>query len=297
MRVVVFQAFGELFALPVEAVRSVVRTAARRRIPSEVPWVTGVADVRGKVVPLVDLGALFGRGSTGLDGDLLVVEAEGETVAVPVERVVGLEAVEDVAPAPLGTTDAAAGIAIVGARLVVVLKPQALMPGAGDDEPIELLLDAQWVGDPEVFHEDWDAEILRVVPRVVHDLSGVHALRRLREIEIPSRDGTPIDVRAFPRLERMVLRWRPGTVLESPTLRELTLTHYGAKDLRALAAGLPALRSLSLEYGPLERLDGIETLTELHELRLRNLRRLERLDGAERVPVVKVERCPRISAA
>ncbi len=65
MHVVLFHALGELFAVPVAAVREVVREAVRRRVPSAVPWIAGVADVRGEMLALVDLGARLGRSASG----------------------------------------------------------------------------------------------------------------------------------------------------------------------------------------------------------------------------------------
>ena len=293
MRVVCFQTLGEPFALPVEAVRSVVRGGARRALPGREPWVVGVADVRSSLVPVVDLGLRLGRGPTGLEGDLVVVEVGEESVVVPVDRVLGLETLAGVAPPPPGAGEAVAGVALVGSRLVVVLDARALMPG-GAATGGELVLDESWDGDPAVFDGRPGVEALRVLARDAEDLSGVHDLRALRELEIRSRDRTPIDLRAFPRLERVALRWRPGAVLSSASVRELELTHYGAKDLRGLA-GLPALRSLSLEFGPLERVDGVEALTALEDLRLRNLRRLSSVDGVGARVRVSAERCPRLS--
>jgi purine-binding chemotaxis protein CheW len=124
---ILFDAIGEEFAIDVLAVGAVVRAAPRRTLPSSVPWLAGVADVRGVLLPVIDLGLRLGRPAAGIDGDLLVLERGGERAALAVDRVRGMQDA-DVVPAPRGTTDAAAGIAMVGDRLVLVLDVRALVP-------------------------------------------------------------------------------------------------------------------------------------------------------------------------
>ena len=45
---------GQEYAIPAESVREVFRFAAVMPLPDSPPWVLGVIDVRGRVVPVVD---------------------------------------------------------------------------------------------------------------------------------------------------------------------------------------------------------------------------------------------------
>lgn len=57
---VTFQVAGETMAFPVEAVKEVLRVEAVTRVPHAPAVVRGIINVRGRVVPLVDLRARLG---------------------------------------------------------------------------------------------------------------------------------------------------------------------------------------------------------------------------------------------
>lgn len=59
--VVLAQAAGALVAFDVAEVVEIVAVPALTRVPLAHPDVKGVANVRGRVLPVVDLGALLGR--------------------------------------------------------------------------------------------------------------------------------------------------------------------------------------------------------------------------------------------
>jgi hypothetical protein len=88
---------------------------------------------------------------------------------------------------------------------------------------------------------------VRIRHRTLRDVSGIHALGALCDLEVHTRCRTAIDADAFPSLERCALRWRPRakSLLRAERLRELVLTHYSGSDLRGLT-GLRGLRRLEL---------------------------------------------------
>ena len=132
-QLVVFRVAGEAYALPVSAVREVVGSAARRRLPSPpAPWVVGVASVRGELMPVVDLALRMGGARPGEEAQVLVVVTHrGRTVALAVEDVDRIVEVPGRLPrAPAYAGDAAASITEVGEELIVVLRPAALLPPA-----------------------------------------------------------------------------------------------------------------------------------------------------------------------
>jgi chemotaxis signal transduction protein len=140
---VVFRAAGELYALPLEAVREVVDSAPRRGLPSPpAPWVVGVASVRGELMPVVDLALRMGHPAAPPgEGVLIVVEArrrangKPERVAVWVEHVDKLAAPEALTPAPAYAGEAADAIFERDDDLVLVLRPAALLPDASGAAP------------------------------------------------------------------------------------------------------------------------------------------------------------------
>lgn len=133
-QVIVFRAAGELFALSIEHVREVTGTVARRGIPSPpAPWVTGIASIRGELMPVVDLALRLGHAPSEADGaSLMIVGVGDEQAVVPVEGVERLIEVEpgSLRPAPAFAGEAAEWIFEMDEHLVVVLRPQALLPGS-----------------------------------------------------------------------------------------------------------------------------------------------------------------------
>jgi purine-binding chemotaxis protein CheW len=109
-----FRLAGDEYALPVLKVREILEYSGLTRVPKAPAAVRGVINLRGRVVPVVDLAPGFGLPPARTDGRpcVVIVEAEAEGGA----SVVGLlvEAVshvvdlgpDDVRPAPAFGTSA-----------------------------------------------------------------------------------------------------------------------------------------------------------------------------------------------
>jgi purine-binding chemotaxis protein CheW len=94
VRCVVFRAGGERFALPLEAVREVVLPQPPfARVPRSGPAVAGAMNLRGRVVPIVDLARLLGlpHASIGGPAQVLVLGADRPSVGLLVGAVAGVE--------------------------------------------------------------------------------------------------------------------------------------------------------------------------------------------------------------
>ena len=82
---------GAEFGIPADRVREVVRPPPLTRVPFAPPGVRGIAQVRGTVLAVVDLGERLGLAPAGGKGRLVVVWGRGrEAVGLLVDRVVGL---------------------------------------------------------------------------------------------------------------------------------------------------------------------------------------------------------------
>jgi purine-binding chemotaxis protein CheW len=125
----------EEYAIDVLRVREVVGVAPVTRVPSTPKEVRGVVNLRGSVVPVVDLGLRFGNGELTPTRRtcIVVVEPEAHTDRVvglmvdSVNRVVTL-APGDLVPVPaFGTpvsSELLSGLGIVGAAFVLILHPE-----------------------------------------------------------------------------------------------------------------------------------------------------------------------------
>jgi purine-binding chemotaxis protein CheW len=100
LRACVFTLAGTTYAFDVKSVEEVVVFDDATPVPRAPAYVLGVANLRGRVVPLVDVRALLGlaAGRPGRDLTGLVIRAGGWQVAMNVDAVVGLEEFEHVTP-------------------------------------------------------------------------------------------------------------------------------------------------------------------------------------------------------
>ncbi|MBU2885122.1 chemotaxis protein [Gilvimarinus agarilyticus] len=108
LELLIFELSGrQRFAINVFKVQEVLKMPSLRQVPHSHPHVCGVAHLRGKTVPIIDLGLAIGMGPTqGLaDGNLIVAEYNRSIQAFAigrVDRIVNLNW-EDILPPPKGT--------------------------------------------------------------------------------------------------------------------------------------------------------------------------------------------------
>jgi purine-binding chemotaxis protein CheW len=98
--VCVFALAGERFAADIRDTREVVVLADRTTVPRAPAYVLGVANLRGHVVPVVDLGQVLGLPARPADASLrtIVLEHGGIQIAVPADEVLGLESFDNIVP-------------------------------------------------------------------------------------------------------------------------------------------------------------------------------------------------------
>lgn len=135
----------EEYALPIEQVREIVRASAPRPVASDVPWMRGVINLRGRLVPVYDLAARLGfeavaAGDVVEDGaKIVIVETAEELAGVVVDDVVevltiGAEQIEDVPGVGADVVRGAASIVKLGDRLVLLLDPADLLAAGAEPE-------------------------------------------------------------------------------------------------------------------------------------------------------------------
>jgi purine-binding chemotaxis protein CheW len=90
--ILVFEAGGQRYGLPAADVREVLRAAALTPLPAAPAVIEGVLNVRGAIVPVLDLRARFRLPPKDLEpSDHLIVATAGpRVVALHADRAVGL---------------------------------------------------------------------------------------------------------------------------------------------------------------------------------------------------------------
>lgn len=87
---------GETYALPVGHVREIVRVDSVTRVPGGPREIRGVTNVRGRVIPVVDLRARLGLAPAALAASsrILVAEALGRPIGLLVDEVRAVERID-----------------------------------------------------------------------------------------------------------------------------------------------------------------------------------------------------------
>lgn len=133
-QVVVFTMDGQQYALPIEAVQEIQQIVDYTPVPGSVPALVGMIDLRGIVVPLIDLRLLLGLNATPFHLDTPLIFGEAGTVLVAyavdgVEDVLDLTGVEMQEPSALyALADRLTGVARLADGLLFVLDHRRLIP-------------------------------------------------------------------------------------------------------------------------------------------------------------------------
>lgn len=140
-----FMLGGESFAIGILAIKEIIEFGGVTEVPMMPACIRGVINLRGAVVPVMDLAVRFGRAATvaGKRSCIVIVEIEHEgeqqTVGVMVDAVNAvLEiAAADIEPAPsFGTRiqpDFIEGMGKVGGKFVILLQVQNVLSAEGID--------------------------------------------------------------------------------------------------------------------------------------------------------------------
>ncbi len=140
---VTFALGGETFGLPVTHVVEILRVSGITRVPHAPPTVRGMTNMRGKVLPVVDLRVCLGLPPLELDAQrrILVVASRGRHIGLLVDAVQQVERIdrESVQPPPPDVMTAESeyiiGVIQVSARLVILLDADRVLSihsAAGD---------------------------------------------------------------------------------------------------------------------------------------------------------------------
>jgi purine-binding chemotaxis protein CheW len=110
---------GETYAVDILQVQEIREVNEVTRVPHVAPFVRGVINLRGAIVPIVDLGLMFGFPEPAplAGASAIVLSVEGRLVGLVVSSVSDVLALaeEEIAPTPeLGTRAIAAAIAGIG---------------------------------------------------------------------------------------------------------------------------------------------------------------------------------------
>ena len=84
LQVVGFRIGRETFGLPISIVREIVRVPDITSVPNAPDYIEGVINLRGRIIPVVDLRKRFGKrvGEPSKKNRVIVVELEGRSIGL-----------------------------------------------------------------------------------------------------------------------------------------------------------------------------------------------------------------------
>lgn len=141
---VLFRVGSEEYGLPIALVSSIIRYETVTPVPRAPRAVQGVIDLRGRVIPVVDLGKrLFGvEFEPQPRSRIIVTESDGGAVGLAVDGAseVATFVPDDMMPAPAAAlpadiADAFEAVVHVGDRLVILLDLDRILPRADYEIP------------------------------------------------------------------------------------------------------------------------------------------------------------------
>ena len=135
-QLVVFSLGEEEYALPIADVHEIIRYTEPRSVASSVSWIRGVISLRGKIVPVYDLGSRLGcaRCEDVAEQKIVIVETGDRMAGVIVDDVAEVLTIDcdSVEPVPSAAEASIDAIARIEDRLIVLLSPVALFGGPAE---------------------------------------------------------------------------------------------------------------------------------------------------------------------
>ena len=128
-----FLTAGEEYAISIVKVREIIEYEAVTTVPNTPPWISGVTNLRGRVIPVVDLAVKFGLPASRISKFSCVIIADvmfqGENLTMgvladSVSQVIDLSADEIEKTPPFGTrvkTEYLLGMGAMGKKFCLIL--------------------------------------------------------------------------------------------------------------------------------------------------------------------------------
>jgi chemotaxis protein CheZ len=138
------------YTIPILKVQEIVNLPHLTKLPQAPDYIEGITNLRGRIIPIVNLKKLVGLGGDSLGEKVIVVTSGRIIFGVLIDAITGVITIEDSAidpPTDFNTSDIVSGVAKVGEKLIVLLDTKKLIPledmSMFEDEIFEVKQDDQ----------------------------------------------------------------------------------------------------------------------------------------------------------
>jgi len=120
-KMIVFSLQGQSYALPIDSVQEIQQIVELAEVPTSVPSVVGMVNLRGLVIPAVDMRLLIGmpRADYALETPMIICHTRGVKIALIVDEV------RDVVALPEGCLQPSSAIHSLADRMIGVCRMQS----------------------------------------------------------------------------------------------------------------------------------------------------------------------------
>lgn len=140
------------YTIPILRVQEIINLPVMTKLPQTPPYIEGVINLRGKIIPVVSLKKLFGLNGSAA-GEMVIVVSSGRiTFGALVDRITGVITIEDSEIEPMenimkADTDQIIGVSRVDDRLIAVIDTKKLIPAEGMSFFEDEIVEAKETGD------------------------------------------------------------------------------------------------------------------------------------------------------
>jgi len=134
LQLVTFLLAGEEYGLPITKVQEINRFLPVTKLPQTPPFMEGIINLRGRIIPVLDLRKRFQLEVTAHDDDtrIIVVEISGQTVGLTVDAVrevvrLGAASVEEPPSSVAVDSQYISGVGNLGNRLIILLDTDQIL--------------------------------------------------------------------------------------------------------------------------------------------------------------------------
>jgi len=124
---------GEHYALPVDRVTEVGELGELTPVPGSAPEVLGIRNLRGQVLPVIDLATLLGLQKGDGNERIVVAESGDRRAGLAVESVEGVDDLPD--PSQEADSKYLAGVVLVDGAPVGIVELDTLLDALAPAEP------------------------------------------------------------------------------------------------------------------------------------------------------------------
>lgn len=131
MQYIGFTMNGNEYTIPILKVQEIVNLPHLTKLPQVPHYIEGVTNLRGRIIPIVNLKKMVGLGGDSLGEKVIVVTSGRIIFGVLIDAITGVVTIEDSAiepPSDFNTSDIVSGVAKVGEKLIVLLDTKKLIP-------------------------------------------------------------------------------------------------------------------------------------------------------------------------